>query len=192
MPFARVAGPPAVVLPVPLAGSYFYVNSPNATSTSAALTVGQLRMTPWVVPQALRLDRLGAEVTAAGDVGSRFRVGIYADNGTGHPGALVIDAGQIAGDAVGLQFATIDVTLPAGLYWVGGAVQVVTTTQPTIRTATAPVAAPVMIPLGTGVPGANGMALGVGQAGVTDVFPAAVTVPAAPSGVMPRFICRAA
>ena len=74
-----------------------------------------------------------------------FRIGIYADDGTGLvTGAPILDAGSIStgtGNAgtvatagtPGVYEITTSILLPPGLYWVGGAVQGAATTQPTMR-----------------------------------------------------------
>ncbi len=74
------------------------------TSTSNVLGVGTLRAFPVYVPVRTTLDRIGAEVaTLIGDVGSKIRLGIYADNGRIYPGALLLDAGTINGDSATVQ-----------------------------------------------------------------------------------------
>lgn len=126
--------PPDVVpSDTPLITGYYY-RVPNCTlTTSATLGVGSLRVSRKFVPHTVTATRIGAEVTSAGDVGSKLRLGIYADNG-GVPGALVLDAGTINGDSATVQEITISQVLSRGWYWFGGAVQVVTVTQPTVRT----------------------------------------------------------
>jgi hypothetical protein len=85
-----------------------------------------------------------AEFTAAGDANSVFRIGIWADDGYGRPGELVIDAGTIstgsgdAGDIAtggtpGEYEIPVPLDLAPGLYHVGGVVQGVSSTQPTMR-----------------------------------------------------------
>lgn len=165
-----VALQPAV--PVVEPGQYFYTTSPGGAATSAAHGIGSLRLFPWVVGQRLRLSRLGGEVTVIGDVGSKVRLGIYADNGRCYPGALVVDAGQIAGDSATVQELTIDTVLLPGLYWVGGAVQAVTTTQPTVRTQSSSWHQPVAVGLGTTIPAAGGGGGGYAATGITGALPA--------------------
>lgn len=121
----------------PFVSGRYYVTPENQNAgTSAALGVGTLRVMMFNVPNNCTLSRIGAEVVTIGDVGSKFRLGIYADDGTGRPGALLVDAGVIAGDSATVQELVINLPLGAGNYWIGGAVQVVTTTQPTMRTIT--------------------------------------------------------
>lgn len=66
--------------------------------------------------------------------GAQLRLGLYADDGNGYPGALVLDAGSINGNSATVQEITISTPVTAGLYWRVGVVQGVTTTQPTVRT----------------------------------------------------------
>ena len=150
-------------------GRYYYTYSPNSSTTSATLGNGTLRLVPWFVPNAVTITRIGAEVTSTGEAGSKYRIGIYADDGTGTPGALVLDAGQIAGDSATVQELTVSQTLAPGLYWVGGAVQSAPTTQPTMRTGTAtpPLHA---LPNGTTTPTAGQSTFGFQQTGVSGAF----------------------
>lgn len=120
---------------IPMRPGAWHLTTPHtATSTSNTLGNGTGRFTPWVVTRPTAITNLAAEVTAAGDVGSVVRLGIYSDDGTGYPGALLLDAGTIPGDAIAVAAVTVSITLTPSLYWVGGVVQGVTTTQPTMRT----------------------------------------------------------
>jgi hypothetical protein len=112
-----------------------YYAPPNATTLGVSATLGTNtpRAFPISIPNSVTLARIGAEVTVIGDVGSKIRLGIYADDGTGRPGSLLVDAGTIAGDSVAVQEITISTPLAAGIFWLCGVVQVVTVTQPTVR-----------------------------------------------------------
>lgn len=154
-------------------GSYYITNSPGSTST-ASIGQGILRLLPWYIQSGVSLTRIGAEVTAAGDAGSKFRLGIYADNGSGYPGALVLDAGQINGDSNTVQEVTITQSLTPGLYWIGGATQSVSSTAPTYRVVTTwhPT-----VPMSTGAsaPTAGQLVVGYQQSSVTGGLPATFT-----------------
>lgn len=115
------------------AGSYYQTTPHATTTTNGALGVGTGRFSPWAVRRTISIVRLGAEVSTAGEAGSLVRLGIYADDGTGYPGALVLDAGTIAGDSATVQEITVSTVLTPGLYWVGAVVQNVVTTQPHLR-----------------------------------------------------------
>lgn len=161
---ARYALTPALAT-----GSYHFTSSPGSTGTANSLGVGTMRLIPWLVTTTTSLTRIGGEVTSAGDAGSKVRLVIYSDTG-GKPGALVLNAGQINGDSATVQELTIAQTLTPGLYWIGGIVQTVTTTQPTMRTVSA-WTPPIPIWLNTTIPTANLQVVGVQQTGVTAAPP---------------------
>lgn len=153
-------------------GTYYFTASPATSGTTNALGVNNLRVYPWIVTETVTLVKIGAEVVAAGDAGSKFRMGIYVDDGNGRPGARVYDAGQIAGDVVGSQDLTINVTLPPNIYWIGGVVQSVTTNQPTMRTIGGAWHPPIAVSAGTTTPGVAATVLGCSLPGVTGALPA--------------------
>ena len=105
-----------------VSGSYYSHQVATGRGTSA-LTQNVLRVGPFWVPSAGTYDRIGVEHTVlAGS--STFRLGVYADDGTGQPGALVLDAGTVDTSTVAsFQAITISIALSAGLYWVGGVAQ---------------------------------------------------------------------
>ena len=77
------------------------------------------------------LDRIAMEVTTGG-AGSTHRLGIYADDGTGRPGVLIVDAGTVSTTATGVKEATISQVLAAGLHWLATVQQ--GGTPPAVRT----------------------------------------------------------
>lgn len=180
-----------LALPNPASGQYFQTSSPAASGTSSTLGVGTLGLVPWVVYKTFTIDRIGAEVTTVGDAGSKFRLGIYADTGNCYPGTLVLDAGQIAGDSATVQALTISQQLSPGIYWIGGVVQTVATTQPTIRTV-ANWHPPVPISTGTSVPTAGQNMTGYQQTSVTGALPSTFTTTVSAGATRPRVFARAA
>jgi hypothetical protein len=181
----------ARALPNLAAGRYFQTTSPATTGTSATAGVGTLRLSPWVVTQALSIDRIGAEVTVVGDAGSKVRLGIYADNGNLYPGTLVLDAGQIAGDSATVQELTVSQVLAAGVYWIGGAVQSVTTTQPTLRV-NATWTPPVPTAGSTTTPASNAAFTGYSQSSVTGALPSTFSTSLSATGTVVRVFVRTA
>jgi hypothetical protein len=178
-------------LPNPAAGQYLLTSSPGQATTSNTLGNSTLRLAPWLVETALRIDRIGGDVATVGEAGSKIRLGIYGDNGGLYPGTLLLDAGQIAGDSATVQELTVSLTLAAGLYWIGGAVQSATTTQPTVRIQqnwTPPVATP----LGASLPTAGQGAVGFQQTSVTGALPSTFTATVTVSGSAPRVLVRTA
>lgn len=97
-------------------GQYF---EPFPAYVIGASALGADRITahPFIVARALTIDRLAIEVTVAGAGGTKARLGIYADGVDTYPGALVLDAGLVAVDAIAIVAATIDQSLTKGLYW---------------------------------------------------------------------------
>ena len=168
-----------------VAGRYYF--TPNATSTSTSNTSGNtnLRLVPHYIPNPITITRIGIEVTAIGDAGSKYRLGIYEDGG-GRPARLVIDAGQINGDSATIQELTISVTIGPGWYWFGGVVQSAPTTQPTIRVGT-----PVLTiaDVGSAIPGVSATGIGSLQSGVSGALPATFTFTSG-SGQCPRIFIK--
>lgn len=166
----------AAIAPKPLqSGRYYFLPNYGTTTASGALTTGSLRMTPFLVPNAVTLDRIGGEITIIGDVGSKLRIGIYEDDGTGRPGDLILDAGTIAGDSATVQQITINQALDPGIYWIGGAVQTVTVTQPTVRIHSTQGVSVVSVDNGTSIPTSGAGVLGFSQVGVTGALPSAIS-----------------
>jgi hypothetical protein len=153
---ASTAYPLPAFNPIVTGGQHYYPISPASASTSPSNGTNTMKIAPCYL-QAQTLIAVGGEITVIGDVGSKVRVGIYADNGNGYPGALILDAGQLAGDVVAVsELAVGPLAIPAGWYWLGGVVQLVVTTTPTIRTIAAPaLPASWVFPLGTGIPTAG-------------------------------------
>jgi hypothetical protein len=159
---------------LPMASGRYYLMPPiTGTSTSAALGLGAFVCAPTYVPTTVTVSRMCGEITSAGDVGSKLRLGIYADDGTGRPGALVLDAGTIAGDVVGLQEITgLATTIGPGWYWFGGCTQLHTVTPPTVRTWGGMGSYVGIIDYGTTVPGAGVSVNGVRSTSMTGALSA--------------------
>lgn len=114
-------------------GAGLYFTSPGGISTVVQAN-GTLRSTPIYFDRTVTLSAIGIEVTAIGDAsGPVVRLGVYADDGDGHPGRLILDAGTVPAIAVGWHETAISLTLPPGLYWFGSVTQGVVTTAPTVR-----------------------------------------------------------
>ncbi len=82
---------------------------------------GVLIAMPLFAPRGGTLDRLAIRVTTVAGAGKKARLGIYAPTSDKDllPSALVLDAGEVAIDALGMQAASIAQDLTAkGLYWI--------------------------------------------------------------------------
>lgn len=78
-------------------------------------SANRLYAVAFFVPVSQSFDRICCYVsqTAVGNA----RIGIYADDGTVYPGALILDAGTVSLATTGSKEIVIDETLAAGLYW---------------------------------------------------------------------------
>jgi hypothetical protein len=172
-------------------GSYYFTSSATAVNTSSTLANGTFRVAPWYVPNACTISRIGAEITSAGDAGSKLRIGIYSDTGSCAPGSLLLDAGTIAGDSATVQEITVSQALTPGIYWVGAAVQLVTVTQPTARVLSA-AQGYLNLPLGTSAPSANQTMLGFSATGATAALPGSFNATVTTSSLTPRVFVKVA
>jgi hypothetical protein len=81
--------------------------------------------------------------------------------------------------------------LTPGLYWVGGAVQVVSVTQPTARVLSA-AQGYLNLPLGTSAPSANQTMLGFSATGATAALPGSFNATVTTSSLTPRVFVKVA
>lgn len=113
--------------PTVVAYSYaglYYGPSGQGEAAGGSTSLGDLKLLPMWVYRTMSFDRVGVDHFAtAGTAGTTFRIGMWRDDGAG-PATLVLDAGTVAMDtATGRKEITISLTIPPGLYWVGGAGQ---------------------------------------------------------------------
>ncbi len=91
----------------------------------SAAPTGQIYAYALPVPSTMLFTAIGVYISTAGDSTAEGRAGIYADNGLGFPGALILDAGSKslhttsggAGAAGALNWTGLSQTLTPGLYW---------------------------------------------------------------------------
>lgn len=109
-------------------GDYY---NPDAygNDTTVTLDLDLLRAVPFSVGEQQTFDRIGLEVTGA-VASTTIRLGIYASNANGLPGALVLSAGSVDASTTGAKEITISQALDPGLYWVACVPQ---GGQPTVR-----------------------------------------------------------
>lgn len=182
----------AVALPMTASGQYFFPTFHTSTS-GVTLPLGSLLACPWIVTKSVTLDRIGAGVVTAGDTGAKYRVGVYGDNGSCYPGALILDAGQLIADSnVAAGDLTVSQAFAPGLYWMVGVSQNWTTTGPLIRSLSG---AASMLPQNAGTSDPTGStALGVGYAmtGVTGALPSNFSATIVVATTLPRIYGRLA
>lgn len=95
----------------------YYQTQPGAQRVAAALKANTAYAAELIVPRAATFDSIAVEVTTPA-AGSTLRLGVYADDGGGAPGALVADFGTVDAGTAGSRALSISQVLQPGLYWV--------------------------------------------------------------------------
>jgi hypothetical protein len=112
-----------------------YYCQPNvASQTSAGPVLDQVYYMPFPIARDCTLDRIGIYITAAAGASGVVRLGLYADDGTGKPGARIVDGGTVvATAATTARSVTINEVVTKGLYHIAvvGQVNVTGLTIPT-------------------------------------------------------------
>lgn len=103
---------------------------------------GQLTLGALLLPLGIKVVSLGLEVVTAGDAGCTVTPALYADDGTGKPGALVLAGATFAADAAGIKSAAAAATLAPGWLWAGYLVLAAPVTAPIVRASPPPVIGP--------------------------------------------------
>lgn len=170
-------------------GRYSSVSG-NAT-TSAAQLNANMRAISFVITANCAIDRVGFEVTIAGEASSILRCGIYSDNGNGFPGSLLVELGTKPVNAVAVVEYMISpkLRLKPGIYWLAGALQGAASTPPTLRVATE---VPFGAPAESAANAIGSTPRGLTTSGVTGGLPAVFPAGAVITGVVPRFCWRIA
>lgn len=168
--------------------AYSFPQMNQSLGTSNGNGNGTLRLAPCLVRNAITISRVGAEVTVVGEAGSKLRLGLYADDGAGYPGALIQDFGTIAGDSATVQEITLGTPLAItpGLYWLGAANQLAPTTQPTVRVINGTIPGLLL----QSIPAAGGIVSGYAMTGQTGALTGPFTTTVALSNVTPRLFWR--
>lgn len=193
-PGAEILAAAGFIVPIRQRTNDRFFPQSAATSTSATLGNGTLRVSPIVVPNDVVISHLGIDVAIAGEAGSTFRVGIYEDSTSfaGYPGALLIEAAAVVdGTSATVQEVACAISLDGNrLYWIGGAVQNAPTTQPSIRTISA-AGAPGGLVAGS-APAANASMLGYQHTSVSGALPATFQSTVLTAGTSARMHMRMA
>jgi hypothetical protein len=87
---------------------------------------------PFLVASTHTFQAIGVLSSGGGAAGSVIRFGIYADNGSGYPGARIIDCGTAASTGTGVISVTTSIALTPGLVWLTCVAQGQAGTQPTV------------------------------------------------------------
>lgn len=83
---------------------------------------------PVTFPVGVTLAEDDVQVTTAGAAGAVVRLGIYKDDGSGFPGALLGDFGTVSAVGTGTKTLATSQVVPAGTYWMAACWQVTSST----------------------------------------------------------------
>lgn len=102
--------------PTPYSGAMFFVPGATGTLTFTTIGLGASRIVPLMIPVGASISALAIEVTT-GEANSVARLGLYADNGSVYPGAL-LSHGTVGCDSPGLKTVTLGTPVVSqGLMW---------------------------------------------------------------------------
>lgn len=121
---------------LPVVTGRFY-GLPTGTTPATLLTVtGTLYAYPYYIASPTLVKTINLSTTT-GQTGGAAHVGLYQDNGSGYPGALVAgtDLAVLAATATAVTTNTVNVTLQAGWYWIAS-IFTATSTFPTVTSST--------------------------------------------------------
>ena len=96
----------AVPFTIPFAkkGNYYRAGNSTGYSTRAS-NINRMYSQVMCFSEEITIDRLAIYVSTAGAAGSVARMGLYADDGTLHPGQLIYGSGEIDTTATGQKTA---------------------------------------------------------------------------------------
>jgi hypothetical protein len=163
-----------------------FVCPPLGAATSAP-TQSEAHAVAWFIPYAQTFDRVCVTCTTLA-ASSVIRAGVYADNGSGYPGALISDWGTMDTSTTGDKTITVSWSPTPGLYWMVGVAQGGT---PTVRMHTSSGGSLGLSSASQGNLGGGGIA-GYSQSSVTAGLPANWTTTLTEKYTVIRVMMRAA
>lgn len=158
---------------------------------AASMNLNTLYASPFETGQSITLDRIGIFVSGVGTAGAVTRLGIFADNGSNYPGALVLDAGTVnCTNPNDLEIA-ISQALTPGRYWLAAVMQAVVCT-----TRNNSMVQGGYDPFGSigqsATPSTNGAFVGYAQTGQSGALPGTFSTTTVPVSVAIRVFVRVA
>lgn len=160
------------------------------TPTAGTYADGSLYLLPLDLPSCT-LDRIGIEITIVGGASGVWRLGLYADDGNGYPGALALDAGTV--DATILS-STTERSITISYAHAGGRLWAAIVQQGGAAASTVRQQIGAVFPMGANGPdvAAQGALAGYrGATGVTGALPSSISSGSVtPTTRMPRIAVR--
>lgn len=102
--------------PVLRSGRYYFGHMTGGNTGGATFDTTRPVFGLFIARRAVTLDRIGISVTTAA-ASTVARLGIYRDDGTGFPGALLLDAGEVDVSTTGGKEIIISQAITPGAYW---------------------------------------------------------------------------
>lgn len=93
-----------------LAVGYWRSSTGGTSSVNTTLNLNQAYCVPIMCPGGITIDSIAVRPT--GVAGGILRLGLYADNGHGAPGALLVDAGTVDASTSGSKQLAVSVVVP--------------------------------------------------------------------------------
>jgi len=119
-------------------GATNYLVVPGAiliSQATYAIAANRVNYFPIRVSTPITIDAIVIEVTTAAGAGSKARLGIYNADRNWQPTSLVVDAGEVAVDAIAVVSKAVSQVLPAGRYLLA----ITSDAAPTLRMLRGPV-----------------------------------------------------
>lgn len=85
------------------------------SATNVLIAANQPDVFPFLVTESTDYTGIAVKVDAIAGTGARLA--IYADDGDGYPGSLLLDAGTVSTTTTGWKEVAINITLEPGVYW---------------------------------------------------------------------------
>ena len=92
-------------IPFAKKGNYYRAGNSTGSSTIYVPSINRMHSQIMCFSEEITIDRLAIYVSTAGAAGSVARMGLYADDGTLHPGQLIYGSGEIDTTATGQKTA---------------------------------------------------------------------------------------
>ena len=92
-------------IPFAKKGSYYRAGNTAGTSTDYVPNINRMYSQVMCFGEDIAIDRLAMSIYTAAAAGGVARMGLYADDGTLHPGQLIYDSGEIDTTTTGTKTA---------------------------------------------------------------------------------------
>ena len=91
----------------PISTRYYRSGQITAETQVLQAAVNEIKAFPLGFYEAAIIDRLAINITVVAGAGGVARLGIYADNGSLYPGTLLVDAGELTMETLGVRELTL-------------------------------------------------------------------------------------